>query len=100
MIDLLGDGGPLLIAAVEEEAWKSLFRSFSWGSVRGSVVGNWYCVFCGVSPVGTYSLSGALAIEERRSASGCWMFDFSGGRVFCRAVLCSEMLLPISLTRS
>jgi len=75
-------------------------RRAEWGWVRGRVVGYWYCVFRGVSPVGVYSIRGAFVMLARRSDSGCWMVDVSGGRVAERAVLWVETSFPISRTRS
>lgn len=72
-----------LVLLGDEACWrrKCFASSLSWGSVRGREEGIWYVVFCGVSPVETYSLRGVSVIVWRRVERGCAIVPLRRGRV-------------------
>lgn len=68
--------------------------------MRGNVDGYWYCIFCGVSPVGTYSCRSVLAIFDRNSASGWRSVESSGDKASCNVAVLVDISSPRFLTLS
>ena len=54
-----------------------------------------YSVFCGVSPVGAYSINFVLEISSRIAESGLQISVVKDGRVDWRQVVCEDMSVPI-----